>query len=184
MKRKLISISFILLLAVNWFGYQIIAGYLEKKAMTDMQTKLDNWHYNNNELISIKIPFELPYGSGSEEYTSADGSIDINGITYQYVKKRVYKGNLEILCIPNFTKTSIKKSKEDFSKQINEIATTNSSKKSSGSQTVKVSIPDFTVEGIQLIHLLSETAFLTHASKHVNHESSSFLRGFDQPPEA
>lgn len=184
MKNKLISISLIVLLAVNWFGYQIIAGYLEKKALADMQTKLDTKHYNDNELISIKIPFELPYGSGSEEFTMSDGSIDINGITYQYVKKRVYKGNLEILCIPNFTKSSIKKSKDDFSKQVNDIATTNTSKKSSGSQTVKVSIPDFTVEGIQLIQLLSGTTVLTHASKHVNHSSSAHLRAFDQPPQA
>ena len=184
MKQKLISISFILLLAVNWFGYQIITDYLEKKAVADMQTKLDTQHYNDNELISIKIPFELPYGSGSEEFLVADGSIDINGITYQYVKKRVYKGNLEILCIPNFTKSSIQKSKEDFSKQVNEIATTNTSKKSSGTQTIKVSIPDFTVEGIQLIHFLSGATVLAHASKHVNHSSSAFLRAFDQPPEA
>jgi hypothetical protein len=107
----------------------------------------------------------------------------MNGINYQYVKKRFYNDTLEILCIPNFAKSTIKESKNDYAKQLNEIAASGGSKKTS-TQILKSGISDFT-EGHQF-HIDQQlfTSKLKHETNHRIVSSFEFLQRLEQPPEA
>jgi hypothetical protein len=182
--KKLIAILLLIVLLFNIVGYKFVANYFEHKATDDMQTSLDLHHYKESDLISFKLHLNLPYISSSTEFESVEGNIDINGINYQYVKKRFFNDTLEILCVPNFTKSSIKESKNDFAKQLNDIASSNNSKKSSSNQIVKASISDFIQEHHFDIYQHIYTSNLKHDYYHSISSSYDFLQGLDQPPEA
>jgi hypothetical protein len=182
--KKLIAILLLIVLLFNIVGYKFVANYFEQKATFDLQATLDQHKYKESDLISFKLHLNLPYISSSTEFESVEGNIDINGINYQYVKKRFYNDTLEILCVPNFTKSTIKESKNDFEKQLNGIAASNNSKKSSSNQIVKTSISDFIQEHHFDLYQLIYTPKLKHGSYQHIYSSFDFLLGLDQPPEA
>jgi hypothetical protein len=182
--KKLIAIVLLLVLIFNIVGYKFIANYFEHKSINDLQSSLDHNKYKESDLISFKLHLNLPYISSSTEFESVEGNIDINGINYQYVKKRFFNDTLEILCVPNFTKSFINESKNDFAKQLNDIASSNNSKKSSSNQIVKAKISDLIQEHHFDINQQIYSATLKHDSYHVCISSFDFLHGLDQPPEA
>lgn len=149
-----------------------------------MQSSLNDHKYNESELISFKISLNTPYINNSKDFDEVEGNIDIDGINYQYVKKRVYNDTLEILCIPNYTKTNIKIKKDDFAKQINDIASSGNSKKSPTTKTLKATLSDF-IDGTSYpSHTSLNLSKLDHKSNHNLITSFDFLQRLDQPPEA
>lgn len=182
--KKVIPISLLVILSLNSIGYKFIASYFERKASTELQVLLDQNKYKDSDLISFKLPLHLPYIIDSKEFEAAQGNIDINGISYQYVKKRVYNDTLEILCIPNYTITSIKNSKDNFAKQLNAIATNDYAKKSSNKPLLKISSSDYTQAHHFNIYTFISPSKLKHDSYYCLLSSFDYLRGLDQPPEA
>lgn len=106
-------------------------AYLEKK--------LDQHNYDENDLISIKTKLNLPYYTSSNQYERAYGSIDIDGTTYQYVKRRVHKDTLELLCLPNQTTTRLKQVHSELTKSFADGQATTPKKNT----TIKIFLPDF-----------------------------------------
>lgn len=149
-----------------------------------MQLSLDQKQYKESDLISIKIPFNFPYVIRTTVFEDIEGNIEINGINYQYVKRRVYNGTLEILCVPNYTKTSINAFQNNFAKQLNDTANAASSKKSSNNQIVKLSISDYVQDHYFNIHSFISLSNHSHGSYDTMIFSVDFLQGVEQPPEA
>ena len=168
----------------NIIGYKFVANYFDGKATRELQALLDENKFKESELISFKLPLSLPYSINSKEFVSIQGNIDINGVNYQYVKKRIYNDTLEILCVPNVTKSLIKNTKDDFTKQLNDIANAGGSKKSSSNQLVKFSVSDFTEENHFTIFTCLYLSKLKHNANHAMVSSFDFLQSVEQPPEA
>jgi len=171
-------------LLFNIVGYQFVANYFECKATNDLQESLYNKNYKESDLVSLKLPFVLPYATNSKDFESFEGNIDIKGINYQYVKKRIYNDTLELLCIPNFVKSSISNLKNNFSNQLVDFATSNTSKKLPVNQLQKSTISDFTEEHHFDICTVIHTSKLKHDSYHIIPSSFDFLQRLEQPPEA
>lgn len=173
-----------MILSFNMIGYRFVANIFEFIATRDMQKALDEKKYQDGELISFKIPLNLPYVNDSKEFVSVEGNIDINGINYQYVKKRVYSDTLEVLCIPNYTKTAIHHQKTDFTKQVNDIANSGQSKKSSNSPLLKIKLSDYTQHNNFDSYSYNTKSKTSHQSIYLDVTSFDFLQTLDQPPEA
>lgn len=154
------------------------------KATDDLQIQLDQNNYSEADLISFKFHLSLPYNLSSKDFESIQGNIDINGVNYQYVKKRLYNDSLEILCIPNIVNSVIKNTQNDFAKQLVDLTASTQTKKSPGSQLVKVQLSDFTLEHHFDIYHQIYTSKLKHESYHIIDGSFDFLHSLDQPPEA
>jgi hypothetical protein len=78
------------ILLFNYCGFQILHAYLEKRSGHQFQYKLDNSSYDESALICIKVPAEhLSYCNHSIQFERVDGQIEIRGILYSYVKRRV-----------------------------------------------------------------------------------------------
>ena len=128
--KKCAYISLLAILVFNWCGYRILAFYLEEKAKASLQAKLDKDDYDHGELISIKIPSpNLPYYHSSKEFYNLEGEIEMNGVFYKFVKRRLYNDTLEFLCLPNKDAMNIYTAKNDFFKRVNELQQTDSGKK-------------------------------------------------------
>ena len=104
-----------------------------------LEEKVDNKRYDEKDLISIKTKLDLPYYTSSPQFERAYGSITINGTSYQYVKRRVYKDTLELLCLPNQAKTKMQSLKNEMTTAFAEGQATTPKKHT----TIKISLPDF-----------------------------------------
>ena len=94
----------------------MVAYYYAEKSTIDMQVNLDQKKYNEADLVSFKLPLNQPYIINTDGYESLEGNMDYNGVNYQFIKKRIINDTLEIVCIPNMTRTQIDNNNEDFAK--------------------------------------------------------------------
>ena len=133
--RKFTSAILICILFFNWFGYRFVADYLQQKYDTQLEARLDKNHYNEAELIELKIPIHLPYQTTWAEFERYDGEVQLNGILYKYVKRKVTNDTLVLLCIPNHQKMNLQTAEDDFFKNTNDLAQ-NNSKKSDNSKSI------------------------------------------------
>lgn len=184
--KKITAILLMGVLLLNWFGYRLVADYFENRASNEMQAQLDIDNYSDVELISIKVPLSIPYGPNSQNFEKVEGNIDINGINYQYVKRRFYKDTLELMCIPNTATTNIKNAREEFSKLANDFVNLSTSKKlpNSHNHSVKYSIQDFTSDHYFDIHQVLLSINPIHSLSAYPENCFIYLQKLDKPPEA
>ncbi|MGZ5191961.1 MAG: hypothetical protein ACXWCZ_13205 [Flavisolibacter sp.] len=180
--RKPASILFLLVLLFNLVGYRFMLDGLQQQQDHQTTFKIDQSEYSDEDLISVKTVLNLPYYSSSPEFERAYGSMNIDGVEYDYVKRRVYNGTLELLCLPNQEKTKLQAVKNDFLKL--SIDNTNSQPNKKSSTILKISLPDYSQQfSLFSIAALNEIV-IKHHSKNFNfiYEDFSVLR--EQPPKA
>jgi hypothetical protein len=129
--KRIAAILLLILLLFNWVGYEFYTAILQNNADQTMVAKLDQNNYSDAELISVKVPAtHLSSYVNSKEFQRVDGKIEIEGVQYNYVKRRYTEDSLELLCIPNKTATSIQIAKNEFFKLVNDLQHPGQSKKS------------------------------------------------------
>jgi hypothetical protein len=130
--KRIAAILLLSLLLFNWIGYEVYTAILQENAAKTMMANLDENNYSDADLISFKVPaVHLSSYVNSKEFQRVDGTVDINGIQYNYVKCRYNEDSLELLCIPNRTSTSIQNAKNEFLKLVNDLQHPGQSRKSS-----------------------------------------------------
>ena len=129
--KRIAAILLLGLLLFNWIGYEVYTAILQDHADKAMVASLDENNYSDADLISIKVPaVHLSSYVNSKEFQRVDGSIEIDGIQYNYVKRRYAEDSLELLCIPNRTSTRLQTAKNEFFKLVNDLQHPGQSKKS------------------------------------------------------
>jgi hypothetical protein len=129
--KRIAAILLLCLLLFNWVGYELYTAILQADADKTMVANLDRNYYSDADLISIKVPaVHLSSYVNSKDFERVDGQIEIGGVQYNYVKRRIVEDSIELLCIPNRTATSIQTAKNEFFKLINDLQHPGQSKKS------------------------------------------------------
>jgi hypothetical protein len=100
--RKIAAIGLWGILLFNWVGYRLLNNILENDASRRLEATLDQEQYDDDQLITIKVPLaHLAYLNSTPGFERAEGQIEVNGIPYRYVKRRIFEDSLEMMCIPN-----------------------------------------------------------------------------------
>ena len=120
--RKTIVISLLVLHLFNIAGYSIVFQFLMQHSDRLLAEKIDAGKINSSELFEMKVPLHLPYTTNSDIYEPAIGNVEIEGVHYSYVKKRVSSDTLYILCLQNNQKTRLKNAKTSYSAQVSEAS--------------------------------------------------------------
>ena len=175
--KQLASILFLGILAFNFYGYQLLISCVEHNNEIALEKRLDNHEYNNDDLISIKTPLNLPYSTNSISYERAYGSVNVNGVDYEYVKTRVHNDTLELLCLPNQVKTELQAVKSDLVKI--SLEGQQSNKKSSNHSNLKISLPDY----FQEISCNGEMEFQSNGQQINSFLNNSLKVGYQFPQE-
>lgn len=139
--KRFTAICFLGVLLFNLCGYQWVIDYLQTRHDQKLTAQLDKDQYRDEDLISIKTPLSLPYYNAAADFERVDGSIQINGVEYKYVKRRIVNDSLELLCLPNPEKQKLQTAKSDFFKLSNDLQRTEGNKKSSN--IIKTVLPDY-----------------------------------------
>lgn len=133
--RKIAAILLLLIFVFNLFGYRLFVSYMVNNVNQSLEAALDRSSYDENELVSIKKPINLPYYNNTKDFTRAYGDVEMNGILYKYVKSRIYNDSLEMLCIPNKGKQQLLNTKDNFTQAVFDLQK-DSNKKTTGSGKV------------------------------------------------
>lgn len=161
-----------------------MSHYFENKADEAVEASIDNSTYDESSLIEIRVTLNTPYYSGTRDFESFNGEIELDGVHYKYVKRKVEKGELVLLCLPNENKTRIRNSRVDFFKLVNDLNESSQSNEKHAASSFKV----FTTEYRQENNLWTIEPLVPNKLRHLfadekNH-SAGFIYVLKQPPRA
>ncbi|TDH29314.1 hypothetical protein EXU57_04420 [Segetibacter sp. 3557_3] len=105
--RKVAPALLACIMLFNTIGYRLFVSCLQNHNDQQLEIKFDNSNYDDESLVEIKIPVNLPYQINRPEYERFDGEIEVDGILYKYVKRKVENDTLFLQCIPNTAKMNL-----------------------------------------------------------------------------
>ncbi|MFZ9661270.1 MAG: hypothetical protein ACO29O_05265 [Chitinophagaceae bacterium] len=114
----------ILLMTVHLFnigGYRLFFNHLERNADLHMVQRLDNDEYDEADLIQMKVALSTPYNENQQRFERYDGAVSVNGVQYNYVKRRIANDTLYVLCIPNMDRMKLNNAKDQFFTMVNDL---------------------------------------------------------------
>lgn len=158
--------------------------YVQQKADTHFEQKLDNKEYDASALIEVRAPVSLPYQTDWKEFERVSGEITINGMHYKYVERKLEAGEMIYKCIPDEDKARLINARENFFKLVNDLQ--NQQEQQSGKQPA----PSYKTFSFDYCEQLSQWSLdaLDKLRQPFNHAFSAstlsaFLLTADQPPE-
>ena len=116
---------------------------MQQKANTQLEASLDHNLYHESQLIELKVPLNLPYQTDWASYQRCDGEIQIKGIMYKYVKRKVANDTLYVMCIADAKKMHLETAKNDYFKIINDLSQNNKSKKADNTKSYKNALTEY-----------------------------------------
>jgi hypothetical protein len=63
--------------------------------------------YSLDDLMPVKIPVAMPTVENWKDYVTISGQVQFQNNNYNYVKLRMTKDTLYLMCIPNYKKTNL-----------------------------------------------------------------------------
>ena len=118
--RKIATILLLGILLFNLVGYRLLVSYMQDRTDRNMEASLDDNRYDESQLVSVKVPIShLSYYNADNQFERVDGSIELGGVRYKYVKRRIYNDSLELLCLPDRAATMLQAFKNDFYRLVN-----------------------------------------------------------------
>jgi len=181
--RHFIAILLLVIHAFNIGGYRLVFDRMEKLASMHLVQDLDQDQYRDDQLMELKVPLPMPYQTNWAEFERYNGEIEVAGIHYNYVKRKVHNDTLILLCIPNPGKMKLNSAKEQFFSLVNDISSENrqssAPSKSSAVKTITSDYPDHTDEiAFSCPESEGSEFILTHSIL----PTDAFLRGPFAPP--
>lgn len=110
------------ILLFNWLGYRLLDNIAENNAVHRLETQLDRSQYDEHQLILIKVPLtHLAYYNTSAAFERANGEIELHGVPYHYVKRRIYNDSVEMLCLANTAELRLRQGGNDYFRLVNDL---------------------------------------------------------------
>ena len=184
--KKLAAILLVSVMLFNWFGYRILSDIIEHQADLALEQRLDNSDYDESQLITIKVPIDLPYQTNWKEFERVDGEIEVDGIHYKYVKRTIYNDSLILLCLPHETKMKLQSARDEFFKLVSDLQNTSQSKKSDNGSSTSSKNPVTEYYSSQNNWFIPKLTAL-YCQFHFDQSSrlaSGYTASAEQPPEA
>lgn len=142
MGRKLLAIGVLFLLLFNLFGYRLYLDYLQEQEAYSFQTQIHK-NLNEQDLLTLKVPANLPYYFNSTDFEWVNGEVEVDGVLYQYVKRRIYQDSIEFQCLKNGGKMRLENAREEFFRLCNDLQATPANQKSSNTASLKLLLPEY-----------------------------------------
>jgi len=98
-------------------------NYAGQQQTAQMELQLDNKEYDAAMLVELRVPVSLPYQTDWKEFERVDGDIELNGMHYKYVERKLEGGEMIYKCIPDNSKKQLINARENFFKLVNDLQT-------------------------------------------------------------
>ena len=127
--KKTAAILLLLLFLFNTIGYRLFILYAEDEADEFFSSRLDNGYYSDDDLVTVKVPINLPYQTNWNNYERVNGQVKLNGQLYNYVKRKIYNDTMIYLCIRHDSKAIIEQKANDYLGKVNDVPANDNTKK-------------------------------------------------------
>lgn len=114
--KKLLAIAVTALLAFNLAGYQALTAWLQHRADEQLRAKVEEENFDEAEIIEISVPLNLPYTSDWQYWQPVSGTIQLDGIPYNYIAQKLTSGRMYYRCLPNVAKKLAINARDEFLK--------------------------------------------------------------------
>ena len=180
--KKLFAIFMLGVYLFNLAGYSFLFNYYILKADQQANQKAENQLYSESTLKEIKIKLNLPYITDWSAYETFRGEVEVDGVHYNYVKRKVCQDTLYLLCLPNEMKTQLNQLKNAYAVRANDLPAEKQDK-------MPVPVKGMMAEAgpmhpIQIVIAPLLTILPAHQLSYVNHTiADNYLPVAGQPPE-
>ncbi|HEY5750622.1 MAG TPA: hypothetical protein VIU12_31385 [Chryseolinea sp.] len=121
--KKIFSIALLFVFLFQFVGYYFVYLGLRHQAKTEMISRLDARDYSQEETVTLKIPFALPYWMDSKDYERVDGEFQHEGQFYKLVEQKLEKDTLYVVCIRDTHEKKLFDTMSDYAKLANDLPT-------------------------------------------------------------
>lgn len=182
--RSIIAFCLIMLLAINWYGYDLMLHILSNQSNKSLAADFEKGQYRQEELLEIKVNLDLPYSTDWESFEKATGSISVEGVIYNFVERKLENGFMVYHCLPNYKSTSIQNARDYFHTLVYNLEKQESKKPVPVAPAVrKLQIETTLHELLQWTALSTKDAMMLQAF-HIRKQCDGFGNIPDQPPNA
>ncbi len=119
--KRVVAIFLSLVFLFNIVGYKAVYFYQIQNADDRLETKVRNSNFASEKLITIKIPVTLPYLVDWADYQPMEGEVIYKKETYRYIKKKIARDTVFLVCIDHHEKTKLQNNSDEFFKKVNDI---------------------------------------------------------------
>jgi hypothetical protein len=119
--KKIVAISFLLIQLFSIGGNLLLHQCLEIRSEIFYNSQTQKGLYNVRDLTEIRIPVKITISSSWQRYQDVSGQIQFGAVSYNYVKMKLTKDAIYLMCIPNYQSTHLKGDNVIDAKAIKEI---------------------------------------------------------------
>ncbi len=105
--KKLIAINLLVIFLFNIGGQLAFHEYLVYQSDKFFNDQISKHHYNVDDLAEIRIPVNMPNMPEQGRYENLNGRVQFGNTAYNYVKIKITKNAIYLMCIPNYTTTHL-----------------------------------------------------------------------------
>ena len=105
--KRILAILFLAVFLFNVIGYYAVYLGLRTHVNHVLQQRLDDEFYEADDLLTLKIPVNLPYQTDWHSFQRVEGDFERNGKFYNLVKQKVERDTLIVIYIKDHQETSL-----------------------------------------------------------------------------
>jgi len=105
--KKLFAISMLLLHLFSLYGHLVLYGYCVYQSNRLFDKQISENRYKLDDLVEVKVPVKMPTIENWKEYVYISGQINFKKNSYNYVKLKMTKDTIYLMCVPNYSKTKL-----------------------------------------------------------------------------
>jgi len=119
--KKGLSIFLLFVFLFNTVGYKALYYFKINSANERIKQQIQATDYAADKLITVKIPLNLPYVADWADYQMAEGEIIYKQKTYKYIKKKIKRDTLFLICLDHSEKNKLDKESEEYNIKVNDL---------------------------------------------------------------
>jgi hypothetical protein len=105
--KKLIAIALLCLQIFTICGHILFYQYFVYQSDKLFNDQISKNRYNVNDLVEIKVPLRTPAAQNWHQFESISGQVQFKNTCYNYVKLKLTRDTIYLVCIPNYEKTRL-----------------------------------------------------------------------------
>lgn len=105
--KRLLAISLLFVHLYSLYGHTALYAWCVYRSDKFFNEQISMDKYSLDDLVSVKIPVKMPSIEDWKDYQYISGQVQFQNNSYNYVKLRMTRDTVYLMCIPNYKKTRL-----------------------------------------------------------------------------
>lgn len=105
--KKLVAIALLSLHLFSLYGNMAVYAYCVYRSDKVFNEQVSKNLYKIDDLVEVKIPVKMPTIENWKDYVYISGQVQLKDNCYNYVKLKMTRDTMYLMCIPNYRTTRL-----------------------------------------------------------------------------